>query len=162
MLGGIGSAAISAVPVRANTRSTSGNFAFSRVSICCCIATDCVRLVPGMRSACTAKSPSFRLGMNSLPSRVAMIPLSSTATTAPVSTTGVLASARDSAGAYQRRAQPITRFSFSATRSPMHSATAAGTKVTDRISAPSSASTTVFAIGWNILPSTPVSARIGT
>jgi hypothetical protein len=43
----------------------------------------------------------------------------------------------------------------------MNSATAAGMKVTDRIIAPSSAVTTVKAIGWNILPSTPVSAKIG-
>ena len=40
-------------------------------------------------------------------------------------------------------------------------ATAAGTNVTERISAPSSAATTVNAIGWNIFPSTPVSAKIG-
>ena len=43
----------------------------------------------------------------------------------------------------------------------MNSATAAGTKVIDRIIAPSSASTTVTAIGWNMRPSTPVSAKIG-
>ncbi|MOA70439.1 hypothetical protein D3C78_1993180 [compost metagenome] len=40
-------------------------------------------------------------------------------------------------------------------------AIAAGTKVTDRTIAPSSAITTVKAIGWNILPSTPVRAKIG-
>ena len=43
----------------------------------------------------------------------------------------------------------------------MNSATAAGTKVTERIIAPSNAITTVSAIGWNIFPSTPVSAKIG-
>ncbi len=43
----------------------------------------------------------------------------------------------------------------------MKSATAAGMKVIDRIIAPSSAITTVKAIGWNSLPSTPVSAKIG-
>jgi hypothetical protein len=43
----------------------------------------------------------------------------------------------------------------------MNSATAAGTKVIDRIIAPASAITTVSAIGWNIRPSTPVSAKIG-
>ena len=55
----------------------------------------------------------------------------------------------------------MTRLSFSATLRPMNSATAAGTNVTDRIIAPSSANTTVNAIGWNILPSMPVSAKIG-
>ncbi len=125
------------------------------------MATDWLRLVPGMRSACTAMSPSFRFGMNSLPSRVATSPLSTTATTANVSTTGVLATARVSAGAYSLRAHCTSRLSFSATRSPINSATAAGTKVTDSSMAPASASTTVMAIGWNILPSTPDSARIG-
>ncbi len=43
----------------------------------------------------------------------------------------------------------------------MNSATAAGTKVTDRIIAPSSASTTVSAMGWNMRPSTPLRAKIG-
>ena len=58
-------------------------------------------------------------------------------------------------------AQSIRRFSFSATLLPMNSATAAGMKVTDRTIAPNSAITTVSAMGWNILPSTPVSAKIG-
>jgi hypothetical protein len=38
---------------------------------------------------------------------------------------------------------------------------AAGTKVSDSIIAPVSASTTVIAIGWNIFPSMPVRAKIG-
>ena len=98
MLGGIGSAAISAVPVRENTRSISGNFCLRRSSSCRCIATDWVRLVPGSRSACTAKSPSSRLGTNSLPRRVASSADSTTATTAPVMTTGRAAIARPSSG----------------------------------------------------------------
>ena len=40
-------------------------------------------------------------------------------------------------------------------------ATAAGTKVMAQIAAPVSAMSTVIAIGVNILPSTPVSVRIG-
>ena len=43
----------------------------------------------------------------------------------------------------------------------MKIATAAGTNVTERIIAPSSAATTVKAIGWNIFPSIPESAKIG-
>ena len=41
------------------------------------------------------------------------------------------------------------------------SATAAGTKLSDSTSAATSAITTVSAMGWNILPSTPVSANSG-
>ncbi|MNP02908.1 hypothetical protein D3C76_947740 [compost metagenome] len=42
-----------------------------------------------------------------------------------------------------------------------NNAIAAGTNVTERIMAPNSAITTVNAMGWNILPSTPVKAKIG-
>ncbi len=46
----------------------------------------------------------------------------------------------------------MTKFSSSLTLPVMNSAIAAGTKVTERIIAPSSAVTTVNAIGWNIFP----------
>ncbi|MNI43439.1 hypothetical protein D3C73_977690 [compost metagenome] len=82
MFGGIGSEAISAVPVRANTRSTSGTLPRICVSRRCCMSTDCVRLVPGTRKACRAKSPSLRLGTNSLPMRLASTPLSTITPTA--------------------------------------------------------------------------------
>ncbi len=55
----------------------------------------------------------------------------------------------------------MTRFSPVRTRPPSHSAMAAGTKVSESSIAPLSASTTVMAMGWNIFPSTPVSAKIG-
>ena len=55
----------------------------------------------------------------------------------------------------------MSRFSFSSTRPPRNTAIAAGTNVSDSIIAPVSASTTVIAIGWNIFPSMPVSAKIG-
>ena len=51
--------------------------------------------------------------------------------------------------------------SFDLTRLPMNSATAAGMKVTDKIIAPTSAATTVIAMGWNIFPSMPVRAKMG-
>ncbi|MNR30426.1 hypothetical protein D3C85_1478810 [compost metagenome] len=87
MFGGIGSEAISAVPVRANTRSTSGTFSRIRVSRRCCMSTDCVRLVPGTRKACRAKSPSLRLGTNSLPMRLVSTPLNTiTPSAAPIAT----------------------------------------------------------------------------
>ena len=87
------------MPVRANTRSISGNSFLSVVSICACMATDCVRLVPGMRSAWMAKSPSLRLGANSLPRREASSRDSATATPAAVSTTAGAAMTRASTGA---------------------------------------------------------------
>ena len=52
-------------------------------------------------------------------------------------------------------------FSFSFTGPLNKIAIAAGTKVTDRSIAQHKAITTVMAIGWNIFPSTPVSAKIG-
>ncbi|MNG02307.1 hypothetical protein D3C81_1462470 [compost metagenome] len=55
----------------------------------------------------------------------------------------------------------INRFSSSLTLPVTNRAIAAGTKVTDSNMAPSKAITTVNAIGWNILPSTPLRAKIG-
>ena len=52
--------------------------------------------------------------------------------------------------------------SFSETLPVTKRATAAGTNVSDRSSAAVSASTTVNAIGWNIFPSTPDRAKMGT
>ena len=83
-----------------------------------------------------AKSPSFRLGTNSLPMRVAIKPLSTTATAAAASTTALAAITRSSSGPYQRLACTTRKFSVSLTRWPMNRATAAGMKVTDRIMAP--------------------------
>ncbi len=80
--GGIGSEATSGVPILENTLSTSANCT-SRFSICFCISMDWVRLVPGMRMACIATSPSSRFGTNSLPSRVASRPHPTTSTSAP-------------------------------------------------------------------------------
>ena len=94
-----------------------------------------------------AKSPSFKLGTNSLPIRVAIKPHNTTATAAVASTTALAAITRSSRGPYQRLACSIKKFSFSLTRLPMNSATAAGMKVTDKIMAPTSAATTVNAIG---------------
>ena len=58
-------------------------------------------------------------------------------------------------------ANNINPFSFSLTLPRTKIATAAGTNVTEKIKAPSKAATTVKAIGWNILPSTPLKAKIG-
>ncbi|KAG1438172.1 hypothetical protein G6F57_019959 [Rhizopus arrhizus] len=95
-----------------------------------------------MRSAWIAMSPSFRFGRNSLPRREASTPHSTTNSVAPASTSGVRRNAPSSSGSYRRLAQSISRFSFSDTLLPMNRATAAGTKVTDKIIAPSKASTT--------------------
>ena len=50
MFGGIGSEAISAVPILAKVIFTSGN-ALMRFSSAACMPTDWVRLVPGIRRA---------------------------------------------------------------------------------------------------------------
>ncbi len=97
MFCGIASVATSAVPVRAKAVSTSGNFS-RRVSICFWNSTDCVSPVAGMRSACTAMSPSLRLGTNSLPRRVASQPQASTSTTAPTTNATRALSANRSSG----------------------------------------------------------------
>ncbi len=55
----------------------------------------------------------------------------------------------------------MRRFSRSATLPVIKMATAAGTKVTANTKAPINAATTVNAMGWNIFPSTPLSAKIG-
>ena len=54
------------------------------------------------------------------------------------------------------------RLSPSLTRPVIAMATIAGTKVSDSANAATSAMITVSAIGWNILPSTPVKVRSGT
>ena len=56
----------------------------------------------------------------------------------------------------------MTRVSFSSTLPVTNVATAAGTKVRESTMAAVSAMTTVIAIGWNVLPSTPSRAKIGT
>ena len=98
MFGGMGSEAISAVPVRANTRSISGKDSLRVLSSCICMSSDCVRLVPGTRKAWIAKSPSLRLGANSLPMREASSRLSTTATTAAAMTTTGMRITRVSSG----------------------------------------------------------------
>ena len=65
--GGIGSVAISAVPVFEKTKATCGN-ALTVFSTSSCIACDCARPVLGIRSACMAMFFSSSVGMNSWPS----------------------------------------------------------------------------------------------
>ena len=74
--------ATSAVPILATTRSTSG-ICLIRASRAVCIRMACDRLVPGMRKACMAMSPSSRLGTNSDPIRLAAKPAITTNATAP-------------------------------------------------------------------------------
>ena len=130
--GGIGSVATSAVPILATTLSTSGN-SLMRASSASACRSPASRPVPGMRSACSAMSPSSRLGTNSLPRRVASSPLrSDQQRRRPPATATRCASARRSSGAVPRldaRHQPVVAL---ARRGPvMNRATAAGTKVSD-------------------------------
>ena len=62
---------------------------------------------------------------------------------------------------YRSLAQAIAFTSFSATLPRMSSAAMAGTKVSEAMKAPPSASITVIAIGENILPSTPEKVSSG-
>ena len=82
-------------------------------------------------------------------------------TTAAVIVTARLRSASARAGTYALMAHRTGGLSCSETRPVMKIATAAGTKVTERIIAPRRAASTVNAIGKNIFPSMPVSVRIG-
>ena len=68
-LGGIGSVAMSAVPVLEKTTFTSG-IVFTAFSTSSCIRVLCSMPVLGIRMACIAMSPSSSRGMNSCPSRV--------------------------------------------------------------------------------------------
>ena len=131
--GGIGSVATSAVPILANTRSTSGN-CLMRASSVVCMPTAWSRLVPGMRSACSAMSPSSRLGMNSAAqARAPAARRRPPAARRPTTTARATRSAqlqqrlRSSACAATRsRGSPSPRPCRST-----NSATAAGTKVSD-------------------------------
>ena len=98
MFCGIGSLATSAVPVRANTVATSGNSS-KRLSICFWNATDCVSAVDGMRSACTAISPSSSCGTNSLPMRSASMVQASTSSSAAATIATRIFSTKRSSGA---------------------------------------------------------------
>ncbi len=80
-LGGMGSVAISPLPIFVNTRSTSGIARIS-ASSCSCRSMACCNEVPGMRRACIVMSPSSRLGTNSVPRRVANSPVATTIATA--------------------------------------------------------------------------------
>ena len=115
-----------------------------------------------MRSACKAISPSSKFGTNSVPSLVACTPDKITRATAPVTTGQRCCMANSNAGVYTCFAQPISRFSFSLIGPRTNKAIAAGTKVSERIKAANKAMTTVKAMGWNIFPSTPLKAKIGT
>ena len=83
--GGIGSEAISAVPVFEKTKATWGNWlmVFSTAN---CIACDWVSAVLGMRSACMAMFFSSSVGMNSWPSRSKRTSAPPNRTTAPAIT----------------------------------------------------------------------------
>jgi hypothetical protein len=106
-------------------------------------------------------APSSSLGTNSDPRRVATTPLLASTAIAAASTTHRSRSAPRSAGSYNRRAPATSRLSFSdRRRGSIHDAIA-GMNVMARTSAPMSANSTVIAIGRNIFPSMPVSARIG-
>ena len=65
---GMGSVGTSAVPILLTTCLTSGNFAMRRCSAWVVMRVISSRLLPVGIESCIAKSPSSRLGMNTLPS----------------------------------------------------------------------------------------------
>ena len=145
-LGGIESAARSAVPVLEKTSSTSGSLA-TAPSTSSCIRVDCSMPVPGMRIACMAMSPSSSCGTNTCPKFANKTPAPSSIAAAAPSTTPRWRRAISSTGAYPRRAVRMSALSLSATRPRMVNATIAGTNVSDNTNAPASAKITVSAIG---------------
>ena len=103
---------------------------------------------PECASACSAMSPSSSLGTNSVPRRVGQQRAQRDQRRRRSRPRAPAARAPSAASARRRAcAQPTRRFSRSATVPPRKIATAAGTKVSDRTIAPSSAKTTVSAIG---------------
>ena len=70
--------------------------------------------------------------------------------------------ARSSPGSYLRLSHVMIRPSFSSTGFDSQMASMAGTKVSERMKAKTSAMMTVIAIGVKVLPSTPVSVSSGT
>ena len=116
-----------------------------------------------MRNACSATSPSSRLGTNSAPIRSASSTLAPTSRPAPPSDSHGRRCAARRTRAYPRCAEAMTRPSSSSIFPRTNIATAAGTNVAENNNAPRSAATTVNAIGWNIFPSMPVNgAKSGT
>ena len=122
---------------------------------------DCSSPVPGIRSACSAISPSSSCGINSEPKVVANQIHTATNAVADPKTSQRNFIATSNAGLYTDLAPLITGLSFSLILPRSNTATAAGTTVSDSTMADNSAITTVAAMGWNIFPSTPVREKIG-
>ena len=159
--GGIGSDAISAVPVLEKTNATSGS-ALTAVSTSNCIACDCVRPVLGMRMRVHGD--------------VLLVERRDELLAEPVNSSSGHAEQHDrrrddrqrprdrAAQQRARRArfsQPDEAALLLLHRPVTTIAISAGTKVSDSTNAATSAMMTVSAIGLNILPSTPVKVSIG-
>ncbi len=170
MLGGIGSTAASAVPVLENMVSTSGWAVMTR-SNAICMASDCSSDAEGTRSACMAMSPSSRVGMNSRPRDEKARPPTTTAPSAEIRTIFGRSTAARMAGWIQRRAWRSRKVSCSWAwpcssvstflGSRTSRAVMAGTKVKEKMKAPTKASITVAPMGTKVLPSTPSSISRG-
>ena len=159
-LGGIGSEAISAVPVRVKTRATSG-WAERTFSTSNCMAWLSSSEIEGTRLAWTSRSPSSSVGANSRPrAKKATTPRASASAAPPATALGRATAARRTGSKRVR-----TAFMALVSPCPFGSRTAravrAGTKVRDSTKAPARANITVAAIGVNILPSTPSKVSSG-
>ncbi len=128
-----------------------------------CIAVDLREADARDADACTTMSSSLSVGTNSCPRRAEQHQAQREGRHARRRRPARgRRSAQRRASARRARFAPRTSDVLAlATRPRMNSATIAGTKVSERTNAATSAKITVSAIGWNILPSTPVRERIG-
>ena len=160
--GGIGSVATSAVPSFANTRSTSGNGREPRVELQ--LHADRLLDAGAGNPQRVQRDVAFVEARNELAAHARRehgAERHDEHARRPRPRTRNRSAARSS-GSYSRRAPRMTAFSCSATLPRTSTATAAGTNVMRQQRArPSARATTVSAIGWNIFPSTPDSAKIG-
>ena len=156
----MGSLATSAVPIRLKTRSTSGSCAMrllQRLLHLHRLREAGAGNAQRMHGDVAFVETRDELGAQARREQAGTAPPAQRA--AP--TTGMrCASDHRNAGSNRTCTSRMTRFSCRELP-PRNSATAAGTNVSDNSIALVNASTTVIAIGWNIFPSMPVSAKIG-
>ena len=157
----IGSVATSGLPVRHTTVSTSGN-CLSTVSMISLPCSDSLIEIPGTRYIITRIEPSSNRGRNSAP-RNGMTPSDTTKRRAATAAMAIgERRARLRIGLYAELILRMSQVVFSVAlwRNAYHPST--GISVSAITSDAPTAKRTVMAMGSNILPSTPVSVRMGT
>ena len=161
---GIGSVGISAVPIFPTTFLTSGKFASKIWDAFPVASMVLVRLVPVIKRVSTAKSPSSSEGINSAPSCLKAKMLNTNNAAMTVITNFWRRSNAFNIGVYfDRMAFTILSLmvSFVEIFFDKNIEEIIGTYVNESTNAPRIAKITVCAMGLNILPSMPTSAKIG-